>query len=226
MDNAQTKSGSLLEVARAFLKIGALSYGGPAMMGIMQAEFQEKREWLSKERFLEGLALVNMLPGPTAVMLGIFIGHERAGWRGGIVAGLCFALPAFLILLALTLAYATYGSLGVVRDAFHGIGPVVLALFAVAVYRLGRNALKGAAQIAVALGAALLVAVTPLGIATVLLLAACAGVTLYHSRKRGIAAAAIVCLLVGAMHVFATGTIAPADTAPAQPTLMQLAIFF
>src|SRR5918999_1162414 len=133
-------SNSLLEIARAFLKIGALSYGGPAILGVMQAELQEKRQWLTKERFLEGLALVNMLPGPTAAMLGIFIGHDRAGWRGGIVAGFCFELPAFLILLALTLAYAAYGGVGIVRDAFYGIGPVVLAIFAVAVYRLGGNA--------------------------------------------------------------------------------------
>lgn len=70
------------EVVSSFLKIGALSYGGPAIMGLMQTEFQEKRAWLSKERFLEGLALVNMLPGPGATQLGIYIGYVRAGWGG------------------------------------------------------------------------------------------------------------------------------------------------
>ena len=63
------------EVARVFLKIGAMSYGGPAIMGIMQTEIQEKRRWIEKQQFVEGLALVNMLPGPGATQLGIYIGH-------------------------------------------------------------------------------------------------------------------------------------------------------
>src|ERR1700730_10995987 len=62
------------EIAGVFLKIGAMSYGGPAIMGIMQTEAQEKRGWISKQEFVEGLALVNMLPGPGATQLGIFIG--------------------------------------------------------------------------------------------------------------------------------------------------------
>lgn len=116
----------LLEIATTFLKIGAMSYGGPAIKGIMQAEVQEKRQWLSKPRFVEGLALVNMLPGPGATQLGIFLGHTRAGWQGGIVAGLSFMLPAFFIMLALTLVYAAYGTLPALRSAFYGIGPAVI----------------------------------------------------------------------------------------------------
>ena len=63
------------EIGKVFLKIGAMSYGGPAIMGIMQTEIQEKREWMSKQEFVDGLAVVNMLPGPGATQLGIFIGH-------------------------------------------------------------------------------------------------------------------------------------------------------
>ena len=140
------------DLAQAFLKLGAMSYGGPAIMGIMQAEIQEKRGWLSKEKFLEGLALVNMLPGPGATQLGIFIGYQRAGWWGGLLAGLCFILPAFFIMLALTLLYSAYGALPVMRDAFYGLGPVVLGVFIVAVYRLGKAALKGSPQIFLAIG--------------------------------------------------------------------------
>ncbi|HTD89369.1 MAG TPA: chromate transporter, partial [Burkholderiales bacterium] len=87
------------EVAAVFLKLGAMSYGGSAMLGIMQAEIAERRQWLTNERYLVGVGLVNMLPGPPAVQLAIFIGYNRCGWRGGILAGLCFMLPAFLILL-------------------------------------------------------------------------------------------------------------------------------
>jgi chromate transporter len=188
------------ELAGVFLKIGAMSYGGPAIMGIMQAEIQEKRGWLTKERFLEGLALVNMVPGAAATQLGIFIGYQRAGWRGGALAGLCFILPAFAIMLALTLLYSNFGALAVVRNAFYGIGPVVLGIFIVAVWRLGRTAMKGASQIGIAVAAALLVAFTPLGIISTLLLAGCAGVALYHSRTRGLYAALAIMLLTAAYY--------------------------
>lgn len=185
----------LAELARAFLKLGAMSYGGPAIMGIMQAELQEKRAWVSKEKFLEGLALVNMLPGPGATQLGIFLGYERAGWRGGVLAGLCFILPAFFIMLALTLFYSAYGALPALRGAFYGLGPVVLGIFAVALYRLGRNALQTPLQVLLALAAGAAAAWSPLGIVAILLLAGCMGIALYHSRTQGLAGAAAVLLL-------------------------------
>ena len=76
------------EIALAFLKLGTTAYGGPAIMGIMQAELQERRQWVSKQRFVEGLSLVNMLPGAAATQLGIFLGYSRGGWWGGLLAGL------------------------------------------------------------------------------------------------------------------------------------------
>ena len=123
------------ELVRVFLKLGATSFGGPAIIGIIQAELQERRGWVSKERFLEGLALVNMLPGGAVMQLCIFIGYQRAGWRGGVLAGLSFLLPPFCIMLALTILYASYGALPVMRDALYGLGPVVLGIFAVTAIR-------------------------------------------------------------------------------------------
>src|SRR5205823_3976222 len=70
------------EIVAGFLKLGATAYGGPAIMGLMQAEFQEKRQWLPKTRFVEGLSLANMVPGATATQLGIFLGYVRGGWWG------------------------------------------------------------------------------------------------------------------------------------------------
>src|SRR5467141_1238151 len=110
--NARTQAeltGGWRDIAGALLKLGATAYGGPAIMGVMQAELQEKRRWVSKERFLEGLSVANMLPGATATQLGIFLGYARGGWWGGLVAGLCFVLPAFVVMLALTIAYARLG---------------------------------------------------------------------------------------------------------------------
>jgi chromate transporter len=71
------------EITTSFLKVGATAYGGPAIMGVMQAEFREKRQWVTKPRFLEDLALVNVLPGATATQLSVFLGYARGGWWGG-----------------------------------------------------------------------------------------------------------------------------------------------
>ncbi len=155
MRSVQMSDGSvgLAEIARVFLKIGAMSYGGPAIAGILQTEIQERRNWISKEEFVEGLALVNMLPGPLVTQLGIFIGHAKRGLAGGVLAGLCFLLPPFAIMLTLAAAYAAFGTLPAMRNAFYGIGPVILGLYAVAVYRLGRGIIKDPRQVAILVGA-------------------------------------------------------------------------
>ena len=121
-----------------------MGYGGPAIMGIVQTETQEKRKWISKQEFVDVLALVNMLPGPGATQLGIFIGHAKAGLAGGIIAGVCFILPAFLIMLALAAAYVAFGTLPSMRNAFYGIGPAVVGIFAASVFRLGKGTIFGA----------------------------------------------------------------------------------
>jgi chromate transporter len=130
------------EIATGFLKVGATAYGGPAIMGVMQAEFQERRQWMSRARFLEGLALVNVLPGATATQLGIFLGYARGGWWGGLLAGLCFAAPGFVVMLALAALQASLGVSPIVKAALYGLGPVVLGIFVVALCRLGTAALR------------------------------------------------------------------------------------
>ena len=103
-----------------------------------------------KEQFIEGLALVNTLPGPAGIQLGIFLGYTRAGWWGGVLAGLCFILPAFCILLSLTLIYHHYGALPRIRQLFYGLSPVVVGIFAMSVYRLGRAAVRDMKQVLLA----------------------------------------------------------------------------
>src|SRR5439155_25232365 len=129
------RAGEPKEIATTLLKLGATSYGGPAIMGFMQAELQERRKWVSKARFLEGLAVANMVPGATATQLGIFLAYARGGWWGGLLGGLAFVLPAFAIMVALTIAYATLGGTPLARSALYGLGPVVIGLFAIALYR-------------------------------------------------------------------------------------------
>lgn len=175
----------LKEVALAFLKLGATAYGGPAIIGIMQAELQEKRQWVSKERFIEGLSLINMMPGAAATQLGIFLGYSRGGWLGGLLAGLCFVLPAFVIMIALTLTYAAFGATPLMNGALYGLGPVVLGIFMVAVYRLGKTAAATMPQLMITVVAALAAAFTPLGIVPILALAGGVGMFLYYSRAKG-----------------------------------------
>src|SRR5712691_8765590 len=187
------------DIASAFLRLGATSYGGPAIMGIMQAELQEKRQWVSRERFVEGLSLVNMLPGATATQLGIFLGYTRGGWWGGLLGGLCFVLPAFFVMLALTIAYASLGVTPILRGALYGLGPVVLGVFVVAVCRLARSAVSTVSQVVIAVAAAAAAIGSPLGIAAILVLSGGAGLLLFHSRRPGmivvVASAAVLAVL-------------------------------
>jgi chromate transporter len=186
----------LLEVAGAFLKIGTVGFGAPSIWGLIQAEVQERRGWLTKERYLEGLALVQTLPGAPAVQMCIYAGHQRAGWWGGLVGGLAFTVPAFAIMLALTALYSAYGAVPLLRDALYGLGPVVLGIFIATAWRLGRSAIVDRASIAIALAAA--ATVTWLGVAATLLLAGCAGVAAHYSRKAGLRAALAIAILVAA----------------------------
>jgi chromate transporter len=228
------RSAGLREIAHVFLKIGAMSYGGPAIMGIMQTEVQEKRQWISKPQFVEGLALVNMLPGPGATQLGIFLGHSKAGWLGGILAGVCFMLPAFLIMLALTAAYAAFGTLPATQSAFYGIGPVVVGIFAASIYRLGKNMVKERTQIAILIAAAAAILLTPVGLVATLLAAGCIGIALFHSRRTGVIALALLITAVAAYRVgdfFIVATSMPAaglapQTNPGLPGLWELGAFF
>ena len=218
------------ELAKTFLKLGATSFGGPAIIGIIHSELQEKRGWLTRERFLEGVSLVNMLPGGAVMQLCIFIGYQRAGWRGGLLAGLAFLLPPTCIMLALTLLYASYGALPIMRDALYGLGPVVLGIYLVTVIRLGAAALTNSWQVVIACVAAVTLAFTPIGIVGILLLAGCGGVALYHSPKWGTIAAFAVAIALLGWHL--GSTVLPAQleamtlSSGREPGLLSIAIFF
>src|SRR4051794_2540122 len=163
------------EVLTTFLKIGTLGYGAAAIWGLIQAEVQERRAWLTKERYLEGLALVNALPGAPAMQMCIFVGHQRAGMWGGVLAGVGFMAPAFVIVLLLSALASAYGALPILRDAFYGLSPVVLGIFIVAIYRLGTTAIKGLPAVLIAAAAAGAAAFSLLGLPAILALAGCAG---------------------------------------------------
>jgi chromate transporter len=220
------RSRALREIFATFLKIGTLGFGAAAIWGLIQAEVQERRGWLSKERFVEGLALVNALPGAPAMQMCIFVGHQRAGMWGGVLAGVGFMAPAFVIVLLLSVLASAYGALPVLRDAFYGLSPVVLGIFIVAIYRLGTTAIKDVASVVVAVVAAGIAALSLLGLPGILLLAGCAGVAVYYSRRAGLLSSLVAMLLIGAERLAEATFTDLGASAAAQPDLWSLGTFF
>jgi chromate transporter len=195
-------------IASAFLKLGLTAYGGLAIMGIMETELQEKRQWISKDRFVEGLALVNTLPGPGVIQLGIFLGYTRGGPWGGLLAGLCFMLPAFFVMLALTVGYAAYGATPLLSSALYGLGPVVIGVFLVAVYRLAKSVVTTITQLAIAVAAAVVFGQNALGAVELMAVACGLGLLTFHSRRLG---AIVLGIVIGSIVI---AHLVPAAWAP------------
>ncbi len=134
---------SLGEIARLFLKLGTTAFGGPAAhIAMMEDEVVRRRQWLTREQFLDYLGATNLIPGPNSTELAIHIGHARAGWPGLLVAGIAFIVPAALIVTAAAWGYVRYGSLPQVEGLLYGVKPVVIAVVAQALWSLGRSAVK------------------------------------------------------------------------------------
>ena len=161
----------LVDLALIFLKLGAISFGGPvAHIALMREEFVTRRRWMTDEEFLDLIGATNLIPGPNSTEMAIHIGRLRAGVPGLIVAGACFILPAAAIVLALAIAYVRVGSLPETRALFYGLTPVVVVIVAVALMRLAESAVRSLWQFA--LGVVALVAAV-LGMHELTLLAAC-----------------------------------------------------
>jgi chromate transporter len=145
----------LLELAALFLRLGATAFGGPAAhVALMEDEVVRRRRWLTPEEFLDLLGAANLIPGPNSTELAIHVGHRRAGWPGLLVAGVCFILPASLVVTLLAWAYVRHGRLPAVQGVLYGVKPVVIAIVAQALWRLGRSAVATPALAALALAAA------------------------------------------------------------------------
>ena len=169
------------ELALLFLRLGLTSFGGPAAhIALIEGEVVRRRGWIAPERFLDLLGASNLIPGPSSTELAMFVGYELAGWRGLLLAGSCFILPAALLVGALAWAYVRFGSLPQLAGVLHGVEPVVLAVVAQALWRLGPKAIKKRAWLAVVgIGACVAFA---LGVQAVVVLAG-AGVTTLAVRE-------------------------------------------
>ena len=122
-----------------FLWLGTVGFGGPiALAGHMQQDLVEQRRWISKEEYVEGLALAQLAPGPLAAQLAIYLGYVRAGILGATLVAVAFVLPSFLMVLGLSVAYVRYGGLSWMQGIFYGIGAAVIAIIARSAFKLTR----------------------------------------------------------------------------------------
>jgi chromate transporter len=146
----------VIEVAGLFLRLGATAFGGPAAhIALLEDEVVRRRQWVSREAFLDYLGATNLIPGPNSTEMAIHLGYVRAGWVGLVAAGLCFIVPAALLVGLAAAAYVRYGTLPAMSALLYGVKPVVIAVVVQALWGLGRTALKRASLVGVAVLAGL-----------------------------------------------------------------------
>lgn len=177
---------ALRELAAVFLKLGVVGFGGPAAhVALMREEVVTRRGWMRDEEFLDYLGATALIPGPNSTELAIHVGRHRAGWRGLLVAGSCFIVPAALLVGLAAWAYVRFGRLPQVEGVLYGVKPVVIAVVGQALWGLGRTALRTRWLAGVAIAAA---AAAALGVPELAVLALAAGVCLaarWARRWRG-----------------------------------------
>ena len=139
------------EASRTWARIAALSFGGPAgQIAVMHRILVDEKRWIGEARFLHALNFCMLLPGPEAQQLAIYVGWLLHRTKGGLVAGTLFVLPGFLAIMALSLVYAAFGTVGIVQALFFGLKAAVLAIVLEAVMRIGRRALRNRVMVAIA----------------------------------------------------------------------------
>jgi chromate transporter len=198
---------NLAELARFFLWLGAVGFGGPVVhLTLLEEHLVRVRRWLTADEFLELLGLTNLIPGPNSTEMAMAVGYKRAGMPGLLVAGACFILPAALLTTLLAWLYVRYAALPWLQPALAGLAPAVIVVMAQGAFRLGRDAVRSAVDVAtlvVVCGLALY----GVGEMALLLGAAVVGALLpFHTR--GVAAIAVV---LGAAPLLAA-TVQPAAT--------------
>ena len=161
---------------RFFSNLGLQTFGGPAAhIGLMHHEVVIRRKWIDEQRFLDLLGAANLIPGPSSTEMAIYLGFQRAGWMGLVLAGLCFILPATFIVLALAWAYVRFGTTAEASQLFYGVQPVLIAIVIQALWNLGAKAVKNVLTGAVGVGVIILYL---LGVNVLVLLVAGGGVVM------------------------------------------------
>src|SRR5436190_13183795 len=124
-------------MVRYMTKLGTIGFGGPvALVGYMRRDLVEERKWISEADYKEGLALAQLMPGPLAAQLAIYLGYVHYGILGATLVGVAFVLPSFFLVIALGAAYLEYGGLTWMQSVFYGVGAAVIGIIAISAYKL------------------------------------------------------------------------------------------
>ena len=143
MNSKEINEVPIKEIAKLFLKLGFIGFGGPAAhIAMMKQEVVTKKKWMSEQHFLDLLGATNLIPGPNSTEMAIHIGYDKSGWKGLIVAGLCFILPAVFITGIFAWLYKTYGTLPEIQPWIYGIKPAIISIIIGAVYPLAEKSIK------------------------------------------------------------------------------------
>ncbi|MBI4491210.1 MAG: chromate efflux transporter [Chloroflexi bacterium] len=143
VDGAGPVQSGLVPLVRYFLKLGSLGFGGPiALVGFMYRDLVERRRWIDEDTYRLALALAQIMPGPLAAQTAIALGYFQAGIAGATLVGLAFVLPSFLMVVGLSMLYVAYGGLWWMQAVFYGLGAAVIAIIALAAYKLARGTNK------------------------------------------------------------------------------------
>ena len=137
MDNSLQPNYSLRQLVLYFLRLGSIGFGGPvALVGYMHRDLVENYQWISEEEYKEGLALAQLMPGPLAAQLGIYLGYVHYGALGATLTGLAFVVPSFFMVVLLGIAYKLYGGLSWMQAVFYGVGAAVIGIIVMSSYKL------------------------------------------------------------------------------------------
>lgn len=204
------KKARQIEIFKVFLKMGTVAFGGPAAhIAMMETEIVLKRQWLSREAFMDLLGATNLIPGPNSTELAIHLGYERGGGLGLLIAGTSFILPAMLIVLLCAVGYSQYGTLPEATAMLYGVKPVIMAIILQALYRLGKSQLKTP----VAYGAAILLGCLSLfaGISEIVLLLISGLAFMVYNNRSTLKNRMFSFNLLPAAILFSKGTAAAGD---------------
>lgn len=173
------------EIFNYFLKIGLLGFGGPmAHIAMMDSELVEKRKWSTKEDFLDGLAVCNLLPGPASTQLGIYMGYLKGGTLGGILAGTAFILPAFLIITLLSYIYFKFGGIPSIAGVLYGINAVVIALISSSLLNMYKKTIITKSQLVIFVVTTIAITLFKVNMIIAMIFAGIAGIFIYSNPTK------------------------------------------
>jgi chromate transporter len=211
------QAGSVTELVRYFLRLGALGFGGPvALVGQMERELVTERGWLSREQMREAIAVCQSLPGPLAIQVEIFICYLRAGARGAWAGGWAFILPNFLIVAAIGALYVHFGGLKPVTAIFYGVSPAVIALILHSCFRLAKLGMEDRLQWGLAVVCFFVTVLLQAEVALMFIGAGVIGVLYYGTLWRRRSSSKLLAVTLAT----------PAAPAASASTLAKLLVFF